>query len=412
MRAASFAIAVTLATTSVGCRDVATPTAHAAPDASIAADSDAARASRREALLAKLRAIVAAHPDDGAALYAIAQLEALFGRADASLDALARLDALGWDYPPDDDVFPGVRDTLRYREIAARFASREPRASTSTPAFTIAERGLVPEGIAFDPRSGTFYVSSIARRKVVAIDAQGRARDLVRESEHGLMEALGMKVDAARDLLWVASNDEKTGESGVFALNPSTGALRRRARLSGGHALNDLAFDERGSLFVTDTIGGGVYLMVPAVDTLLPYLEPGTFLYPNGIALSDAKTRIFVAHLDGIAVVDRTTKRIAPLAHDARVSLGGIDGLALHGNALYAIQNGLGHARVVRFDLDAAMTRVERATPLETANPAFQVPTTGVVANGAFVYVANSQLDVQGGAAEKMREAILLKTAL
>ena len=58
------------------------------------------------------------------------------------------------------------------------------------------------------------------------------------------------------------------------------------------------------------------------------------------------------------------------------------------------------------------MERVERVTVLETENPAFQVPTTGVVANGAFFYVANSQLDVQGGPPEKMREIIVLKTPL
>lgn len=401
---ATVSVALVCAALFGGCRDAAAPAPRAV------ANDDGARRAGREKLLARVRAYAVAHPTEGAALYVIAQLEARLGRADAALDALARLDALGWDFPPDDRAFPSLRGDTRYRTIADVIAARAPHASTSTVAFTIAERGLVPEGIAFDARSGAFFVSSVARRKIVAVDPA--ARDLVSAGRDGLMEALGMKVDAARNFLWVASSDESTGSSGVFAFDPSTGALRRRAFLSGGHELNDLALDARGSLFVTDTIGGGVYLMVPAADTLLPYLEPGTFVYPNGIALSESPPRVLVADLLGITVVDREKKSLRPLLHDAHVSLGGIDGMALEGRALYAVQSGLGGPRVVRFDLDDALERVERATVLETDHAALQVPTTGVVANGAFHFVANSQLDVDDRRPDAMREVVVLKTPL
>jgi sugar lactone lactonase YvrE len=376
------------------------------------AQRDDTRGARRARALERLRADVARDPRDAAALYAIAELEERRHHEGAALDALDALDAIGWDVPLDDTAFPSLASLPRYRAIAARIAPRAAHVATSAPSFTVAERGLIPEGIAFDPRDGTFFVSSIAHRKIVAVDASGRARDLVRERQDGLYGTQGMKVDLARDLLWVASTDEASGESGVFAFDPRTGALRRRALLRAPHEMNDLAFDERGSVFVTDSVGGGVFLIVPASDTLLPYLDAGTFLYPNGIALSDATARIFVAHIEGVAIVDRTTKRIHPLAHDANVSLGGIDGLALHEHALYAVQNGIGLPRVVRFDLDDAMDRVVRMTILETEAPAFEVPTTGVVANGAFHFIANSQLDVANGPPEKMREVIVLKVPL
>jgi sugar lactone lactonase YvrE len=386
--------------------------AHAAPPpASPTPPAEETREARRARAIERLRAN-ARDDADGATLYAIAELEERRGNTDAALDALAKLDARGWDVPLDDTTFPTLARLPRYRAIAASIAPRATHAATSTPSFTIAERGLIPEGIAFDPRDGTFFVSSIARRKVVAVDARGRARDLVREGQDGLFGTQGMKVEVARDLLWVASTDDKTGESGVFAFDPRSGALRRRALLRGRHEMNDLAFDERGSLFVTDSVGGGVYLMVPASDTLLPYLEAGTFLYPNGIALSDAKARIFVAHIEGVAIIDRTTKSVRPLAHDPHITLGGIDGLALYEHALYAVQNGMGLPRIVRFDLDDAMERVVRMTVLETETPAFEVPTTGVVANGAFHFIANSQLDVADGPAEKLREVIVLKAPL
>ncbi|MFI5302594.1 MAG: hypothetical protein ACHREM_31270, partial [Polyangiales bacterium] len=91
------------------------------------------------------------HPDDGAALYAIAQLEARLGHTDASLDALARLDALGWDFPPGSASArapPASRSPSaawspkgsRSIRGAARSSSRAPRGARSSPSTRKAAR--------------------------------------------------------------------------------------------------------------------------------------------------------------------------------------------------------------------------------------------------------------------------------
>ena len=47
-------------------------------------------------------------------------------------------------------------------------------------AFTIEEKDLIPEGITYDPGTHQFFVSSINKEKVVAINENGTARDFLR----------------------------------------------------------------------------------------------------------------------------------------------------------------------------------------------------------------------------------------
>ena len=87
------------------------------------------------------------------------------------------------------------------------------------------EKDLVPEGIAVDGRTGNIYVSSIAKQKIVVIDAKGNQRDFIASGEHGFLEGLGMKVDSKRNLLWAISvkTQPKSYKSQVHAFNLNSG---------------------------------------------------------------------------------------------------------------------------------------------------------------------------------------------
>ena len=122
-------------------------------------------------------------------------------------------------------------------------------------AFTIPEPDLVPEGIAHDPTTGTFFVGSTYKRKIVAVDRNGTARDFTTEGQDGLLGVVGMKVDVARRRLWAAAGDagvnmpmkgmdaRTRGRSGVFMYDVETGKRLRRYLLDAPgeeHFLNDL----------------------------------------------------------------------------------------------------------------------------------------------------------------------------
>jgi sugar lactone lactonase YvrE len=346
---------------------------------------------------AEVRAQAAADPTDAGALYLVAFLAA--ADRPAALAHLRRLDRLGWDFPLDPREFPGLVDTPEGRALSAAMAAREPIVHTSAPAFTGSDASLVPEGIGFDAESGAFFLGSIARRKIVRVDlgASATERDLV---TRGLGGVLGIEVDPGRRLLWAAHNPpgragQRMGRSALSAFDVDSGALVREASLAGDHLLNDVAVTAAGDVYVTDSEGGGVHRLPAGGSVLEPVVAAGTLFYPNGIVWAEDRQRLLVADASGIHVVapDGSRRR---LGHGPARSLGAIDGLELAGRTLVAVQNGYGQPRVVRFELDGDLTRVERVEVLETRHPAFASPTTGVIAHGVFHYIANSHVGALG----------------
>ena len=53
-------------------------------------------------------------------------------------------------------------------EVLSRPQSPDARAPASETAFLLTERDLIPEGIALDPRTWTFYLGSFRKAKILA----------------------------------------------------------------------------------------------------------------------------------------------------------------------------------------------------------------------------------------------------
>jgi sugar lactone lactonase YvrE len=119
-----------------------------------------------------------------------------------------------------------------------------------------ASAGELPEGVAVDKR-GNVYVSLTAPvseiRKITPSGAQSTLVDL----GVGGLGPLGLAVDAVGNVYaGVITFDAAT--QGVYRVSQDGTA----ARLPGSEAIgfaNGLAFDERGNLFITDTIAGAVW---------------------------------------------------------------------------------------------------------------------------------------------------------
>jgi len=356
-------------------------------------------------MLEELRSALAAHPNDGVLLSTLAEMTAAAGEHKEALGYLERLASLGWPFAPLDASFGALRDDPAYRDVAARIAKNEPVVRRGKTAFTLEDPRLVPEGIAHDPKTDTFYLGSIRGRKIVAVGKDGAARDFVPEAKDGLPAVLGLKVDAGRRRLWAACyasrqmkgfTPEMKGTAALFQYDLDTGALVGKVVLQKkgeAHLFNDIAITPAGDVFVTDSEAGSVVVLRGGKEPLEEVLPKGTYYYPNGIAASEDGTRLFVAHYRGIAVVDTKTREARPLEVPAGIVTAGIDGLAREGGRLFAVQNGLGRARVTRYDLAKSMDRIEREEVLESGNPLFDgLPTTGVIARGAFYVIANSNL--------------------
>ena len=89
--------------------------------------------------------------------------------------------------------------------------AQENQAATPYPsaiAFTIAEKDLFPEGITYDPQTEQFFLGSIGKAKIVAVDKAGKKTDFITPGQDGMLLGLGLKVDAGRRRLWAVSNSD------------------------------------------------------------------------------------------------------------------------------------------------------------------------------------------------------------
>jgi sugar lactone lactonase YvrE len=297
--------------------------------------------------------------------------------------------------------FASLRERADFRDVVARLDALKTPVLASTVAFRLPEKDLITEGVAHDPRTGDFFVSSVHHRKVVRVRRDRSVRDFVAEGQDGLWAALALAVDPRRRVLWVSSaavpqirgfSKDEEGKSALFAFDLESGRLRHRVEGPAPLGALDLAVDAGGDLFAAASRSGALYRLPRGASRLEELVPAGRLPAPQGIAPSADGRHLYVAdYVLGIVRVDRRTREVRVLAPPADIALEGIDGLVLHGRQLIAIQNGLRPHRVLRLALDAKGEAITRADVLESTHPEHDEPTLGVRVGGDLYYVANSQ---------------------
>jgi CubicO group peptidase (beta-lactamase class C family)/sugar lactone lactonase YvrE len=341
--------------------------------------------------------------------YHRARAHALSGGTDSALALLNRLAAEGAVVAYEaatDSAFDRLRRSPRWKGIAARIEAARRPISTSTKAFELPERDLTAEGTAWDAKTRTLFLSSLYKRKIVAVGPDGRARDFIASGQDGIGPVVGIEVDPVRRGLWAASmvlqeagiplRDTTLLAHGLlYHYDVDTGRLRRRYVLppvqGRRHGFNDLTVMPGGDVYITDSQSGGIYLVKAGRSDVTEVLPPGTYTFPNGITRTDDGRRLFVAHGAGVDRIEIASGRRTRLGSADTLNLGSIDGLAFHRNTLIAHQPGWFN-RVVRLRLGPAQERVASWEILERHHPRFEQPTTGEVAGDTYYYIANAQL--------------------
>ncbi|MCI0390862.1 MAG: SMP-30/gluconolactonase/LRE family protein, partial [Acidobacteria bacterium] len=205
-------------------------------------------------------------------------------------------------------------------------------------AFTIPEKDLLPESVAYDPVEQAFYVGSTRKGKIVKVDKQGKITDFFAPRQDGLWMVIGIKIDVARRVLWVNSSygdnligyQKRDGSpAGVFKFDLRNGKLIKKYLLDKPgetHFCNDLAINERGDVFVSHMFReSAIYRITAERDELELFAKPDNFTEPNGLALSADGRTLFVATDEGVSAIDVTSKARYQLTEPADVSLKGID---------------------------------------------------------------------------------------
>lgn len=385
----------------------------------------------RETFRKNYEEIARRRPGDVFVLYNLACGQALTGQSEAAQATLAEVARrrVSMDLAADED-FASIRATEGYRQAAAAMAAlrAERISSGALRAFTIPEKGLVPEGVAYDSVSKAFFVSSIRRRTIFRVSPDGRVSPFVAPARDGLRSAAGMGVDPKRRTLWVASQALPSMDryvkgqalsSAVFEYDVDNGRLRKEHRppqTGEAPGFDDLTVAPDGRVFVNDGRNPRVWTIAPG-GRLEVFVEDNAMGGTQGLAVSPDGKTLYASDYRGLVTIDVATRRVARLAPPDDLALNGIDGLVYAKGGLVAILNGIQPNRVIRLDLTPDGLGISRGRILEMNHPDFDEPTLGAVAGDALYFTADSQgqkfLDAKKPMpAEGMRDAIILKLPL
>jgi sugar lactone lactonase YvrE len=344
-------------------------------------------------------------PRSTRALYNLACAHAVNGHPGPAVALLDRLTRMGVATGAEKDAdFDGIRAQPAFQAALERAHALSTRVGSSAVAFTLPETDLITEGLAYDPRTKAFFVSSVRKRKVVRRDASGAVSDFTREGD-GLLSVVALGVDAKDRALWLTTagfpqmegfdKKEDAGRSLLVEYDLDLGTIRRRVPPPLASAtLSDLALGVHGEVFVSDPATGRIYVLRRGRLQLKVLVDEGPIGSAQGIAPAPDGRFIFVAdYVQGIVRVDVASGSTLLLPGPADAALTGIDGLVWTAGGLVGVQNGVRPHRVVRLRLDPTHSRITRVETLERNHPEFDEPTLAVVVDGDVYYVANSQYD-------------------
>jgi hypothetical protein len=332
--------------------------------------------------------------DRGAGLFSLARLYAQVGDRQKALAFLKESLATdeGFD-PGGSEMLAPLRSSPEFLRLEEQAQKQYPAVHKAKMAFTVPEKDLFPEGLAYDPANQLFYMGSMYRRKVVRITEKGEVSDVIKPGLYHLQPIGGVHVDPADHSLWAASDPDSAHGSELYHIDAQGQLLERYSPPGAGrHDLNDLVLYRSSAIFVTDTDANLTYRFDRKTHVFTPLKLSRPQLFPNGITLSDDVTRLYIADWLGVIMVDlhdNVAREVHPGEHN---TLSGIDGLYWYKNSLIGIQSA-GTFRVARWFLSEEGRRVRAGKILERGTPLVSFPTTGAIRGTQFYFIANTGID-------------------
>jgi len=285
--------------------------------------------------------------------------------------------------------------------VTAQDEAKPPKpvdAPAVTTKFTLPEHALYPESLAYDPKTGRYFLSSLGQSRILCLEKDGTRHDFPVPAAAELASSVGMKVDAGRRRLWVChgryvlheKHDELPARTGVLVLDLDEPKVVRSwsfPQKSDYHIFNDLALAADGTAYATTTLMGKVYHLDAESGEAEVILDLGDEGHNNGIALDPEGKTLFLVTGRTLSRLDLATRELAPLALPPGEGPGG-DGLYWYDGSLVVV---LPHSkRVARYFLNEARTAATRAETLVEGRSDWNYPTTGLLQGDAFLVVATS----------------------
>lgn len=370
------------------------------------------------------------NPNHPRITYNLAIAYNLNGKTNEAIAYLNKLVAMKLYYPVEkDNNFASLKDNTEFQDVVKKLEANTKPVGTAQTAFTVQEKGLVAESLAYDSAKKNFYLASVAQRKILRINERGELT-VFADRNVGLWSVMGMKVDTKNRFLWAVSAAHKqmpdlqadeNGLTGIFKFDLDSGKLIKKYIVSNqpkAHWLGDLVIAPNGDVYATDSINPIVYVIRKAKDEIEPFAENSLFTSPQGLDVTpDGKFLFMADYSKGVFKIDLATKDVIKLSPAENTTMLGIDGLYFRNNSLIAVQNGVNPQRLIKLGLSKDLEKIEKFEVLEANNPLFDDITLGVFTGDQFYFIANSQWEALGeggkfAAPEKLKDVSILKVKL
>jgi sugar lactone lactonase YvrE len=351
-----------------------------------------------------------------------ASVEAHLGHKAEALQWLRKFSATGLsaDISQNAAMKP-LLDEAAGQKIAAQMKENTKPVTNAELVCSLPQADIMPEDIAYVKPSGTFIVSSIQHHSLYRVTlpkAGGKEcamQELSLPQDAKRWPTMAVSFDPRRKALWVTASampdfsgfpKEDSGKAQLLEVDAASGKVLHRfdPPTRGPTVLGDMSVTADGTVYVTDSIGGGVFRLRGDLQTAkLEKIADGLFSPQTPVLARDGK-RLFIADYSmGIAVIDLpasgATAKVNYLVHPENIAVVALDGLYLDGDSLVGIQNGTDPVRVVRFKLNHAQTEITGAQVIEQASDRMGDPTHAVLVDGQFYVSSNvgwSEVDDSG----------------
>ncbi len=347
-------------------------------------------------------------------LLTVASIEAHLGHKAEALQWMEKYAATGlsYDIAKDDDSKPLLADEAG-QKLAAQMKENNRSIARAEFVCALPQADTMPEDITYlkaveSKTTGSFIVSSIQHRTAYRVSLPKAGSKECAMQELPLSEdakhwpTLAVSVDPKRKVLWMTSSampgfsgfpKEDEGKALLLEVDTTSGKVLHRfdPNTTGPAVLGDMSVTDDGTVYVTDSIGGGVYRLRGNPDTAkLEKIADGLFSPQTPVLARDGK-RLFVADYTlGIAVIDLAAPgKVSYLPHPENVAVVGLDGLYRSGDSLIGIQNGTEPNRILRLRLNQEQTEIIGSEVIEQATERLGDPTHAVAVDGWFYVSAN-----------------------
>jgi Cu-Zn family superoxide dismutase len=265
--------------------------------------------------------------------------------------------------------------------------------------YTLPGNAVFPEGVAYDPVTGYFYVSSTSDGAIFRGNINGDSAEVWLPGGHdGHTFATGLKVDN-QGRLYVSGGS--TGLMSIYDTN--TKALLAQFKTGATPTfVNDVALTPDGNAYFTDSNQPVLYRVAPAAGgqftfenwlpftgTVASYVQGFNI---NGITASEDGRYLIVvqSNVGKLHRITVATKEVRTIDVGNETFMNG-DGIGLSGDYLHVLRNAVGLLVTVQMNADLTAGTVVQAW----TSPAFMYPTTFAQA-GSRLLVVNSQFNNRG----------------